>query len=383
VLIVVLHEAGVETATLFTGSAVVGAGLGLALRDTLGNFVAGLVFQWQQPFQLGDWIQFDDKPHHIGKVIEINWRETKVVTLDEAELTLPNGTLAVAYIRNFTKPQEWSRRSLYVTAPYDVPPHRVQEIIRGAIADSFGVLAEPPPSVVTYNFSERGIEYWVRFFTTEFGRRDRVDGEARDRIWYALARHGIRIPVATHEVRMTPLPPPPPEPVAERRARRERLLRQIDVMGVLPDECVQNIAERAREVLYGPGEKVIRQGEPGQSLYLIEEGEVVITAANNGQAPVEVSRLRAASFFGEMSLLTGAARAATVTALTECRLLEVDKAAFQAELTCHPELAEQLGAVLAERQRVLAERLHGSDSARAAEKQKDFFEQIREFFALS
>ncbi len=383
VFIVVLHEAGIEGSTLLTGSAVLGAGLSLALRDTIGNLVAGLIFQMQRPFQVGDWIQFDDKPHHVGKVTEINWRETKVITLDEAEVILPNGTLAIAYIRNFTQPEQWSRRSLYVMAPYDVPPNRVQEIILDAIAGSFGILRQPPPSVVTYSFTERGIEYWVRFFTTEFGRRDKVDGEARDRIWYALARNGIEIPVATHAVRMTPLPPPEPEPLELRQVERERLLKQIDVFSVLPEDCLKRIAARAREILYGQGEVVIRQGDAGHSMYLIEEGQVVVSAAMNGQPTVEINRLGAAEFFGEMSLLTGAVRSATVATASQCRLLEVDKAAVKSEMECHPELAERFGKVLAERQRALTKRLTDPDINAPPEPKKDFFQQIREFFSLT
>jgi small-conductance mechanosensitive channel len=114
---------------------------------------------------------------------------------------IPNGQLAQASIRNFTKPDRWSRRSLFVVTPYSVSPQRVQKIILEAIRGSFGVLDSPAPSVVTNAFTDRGVEHWVRLFTTEFDKRDRVDGMARDRIWFALARHGIEIPVATHAVR--------------------------------------------------------------------------------------------------------------------------------------------------------------------------------------
>jgi small-conductance mechanosensitive channel/CRP-like cAMP-binding protein len=382
VFLSVLHEAGVDASTLFTGSAVVTAVLGFALRDTLGNLVAGVTFQLQKPFQVGDWIQFDDEPQHVGQVTEVNWRETKLLTRDEVEVIVPNGTLATATVRNFTQPQPWSRRSLFVHVPYEVPPNRVHAIILEALADSWGVLAHPAPSVVTRAFTERGVEYWVRFFTTAIGPADKVDGEARDRIWYALARSGLDMPVATHAVRLTSLPAPEPELPADRLARRDQLLRQVDVFAVLPEECVRQVAGRARELLFGRGEVIIRQGEPGQSLYLIQSGEVVVTAAANGQRPIEINRLGPAAFFGEMSLLTGATRAATVTARTECRLLEVDKAAFESVLRAHPELAEEIGRVLGERRRVLSARL-ADQEAPHQEPRRDFFQQIREFFALT
>jgi len=227
--IFLLYESGVNAGNLFTGSALVTAALGFALKDTLGNVFSGLAIHAEHPFEVGDWIQYDQNQAHIGRVVEINWRATKVITLDEAYVIIPNGQLAQASIRNFTKPEPWSRRSLFVVTPYDVPPQRVQAIILAAIKGSFGVLEHPAPSVVTNAFMERGVEHWVRLFTTDFDKRDRVDGMARDRIWYALARHGIEIPVATHAVRLTPLPPPavePPDAAIDRRtagrARRAR-----------------------------------------------------------------------------------------------------------------------------------------------------------------
>jgi len=95
-----------------------------------------------------------------------------VVTLDKVYVTVPNSELARAPIRNFTKPERYSRRSIYVVAPYEVPSETVREIILDAVADAWGVLKNPPPSVVTNDFNERGVEYWIRVFTNEFGKRD-------------------------------------------------------------------------------------------------------------------------------------------------------------------------------------------------------------------
>ena len=69
------------------------------------------------------------------------------------------------------------------------------------VCSSFGVLDNPVPSVVTNDYIDRGIEYWVWIFTTQFGQRNRVDGMGH--IFFALARNGIRSPVSTHQVRMT------------------------------------------------------------------------------------------------------------------------------------------------------------------------------------
>ena len=156
-----------------------------------------------------------------------------MITLDLAYVIVPNSQLAQASIQNFTKPDPWSRRSLFIVAPYEIPPQRVQSIMLEVVRGSFGVLDSPAPSVVTNNYIERGIEYWVRIFTTEFGQRDRVDGMARDRIFYALARNGIRIPVSTHLVRMTQLLAHVEEPQGNIGSERAMRLRSAGVLGML------------------------------------------------------------------------------------------------------------------------------------------------------
>lgn len=327
-----------------------------------------------------DWIQYDGNPAHIGRVVEINWRATKVITLDEAFVIIPNGQLALASIRNFTKPDPWSRRSLFVVTPYGVPPQRVQAIILEAIRGSFGVLEQPAPSVVTNAFTDRGVEHWVRLFTTEFGRRDRVDGMARDRIWSALARAGIEIPVATHAVRMTPLPPPESEPPAAATARRAAALGQVGLLEPLGTETVGRIAAASAERVYAAGEPVIWQGAPRGSMFVILAGRVEAVAREGDGPPVRLGELAAGDYFGEISLLTGQPRVATVTALEETRLIEVGQEVFREVLARRPELVEELGRVLEERLAARGRALAGAAAAPA--EAPDLFRRIREFFAV-
>jgi small-conductance mechanosensitive channel/CRP-like cAMP-binding protein len=378
--VAVLYESGVNAGNLFTGSALVTAALGFALKDTLGNVFSGLAIHAERPFEVGDWIQYDQNTAHIGRVVEINWRATKVITLDEAYVIIPNGQLAQASIRNFTKPDRWSRRSLYVVTPYDVPPQRVQAIILDAIRGSFGVLEHPAPSVVTNDFKERGVEHWVRLFTTEFDKRDRVDGMARDRIWYALARHGIEIPVATHAVRLTELPAPAPEPPDAAVERRIECLEQVGLLEPLRAELVHQLAVENADRVYAAGEQVIRQGDPGESLFVIMGGRVEVTAREGDTPAVKLAVLGPGDYFGEMSLMTGAPRVATITALEETRLLEVGKASFRGIVAAHPELVEQFGTLLRLR---LAERTQAiAGVERATPEIQDIFQKIRDFFVV-
>jgi CRP-like cAMP-binding protein len=127
------------------------------------------------------------------------------------------------------------------------------------------------------------------------------------------------------------------------------------------------------------GDAVIRQGDAGNCLYLIESGEVVVTARQGDGPDVEVARLAAGSVFGEMSLMTGEPRTATAAAVGECRLLVFDKPAVEPILLAHPELAERISQILVERQAALRSRLADGPT----EQRRNVLRRIREFFTLS
>jgi|SRR5579859_1692725 len=387
ILLATLRSIGMEPGSILTTSALLTAAVALSLQETLGNLVAGLSIQVQRPFDVDDWIQFDGEKTHIGRVIEINWRATKVITLDDVEVIVPNATLAKAPIVNFTKPTRASRRNLYLSVPADVPPHVVHAAILEGLVGATGVLREPAPSVVTNAFADGNVEYWVRFFTDAFHRRDLVDGASRDRIWYALRRIGVTPASAPNRaVHMQ-------EVSAAARARdeqaaleRERALRNVDFLAALPEASQRELARAGGTRLYVEGETIVKQGERSAELFVVESGEVVVQSDG-----VEVARLGPGKFFGEMALMTGEPRSATVVARGTCRLLVIDAASMRVVLESAPELAEAVSRVIVERQAGLGEaEAEGAESRRRAaagpasteERRSQLLGRIRRFFSL-
>ncbi|HUG68047.1 MAG TPA: mechanosensitive ion channel family protein [Pirellulaceae bacterium] len=380
-----LNAAGVTLTSLVTGSALVTAAIGLSMRDTLGNLFAGLAIQMQQPFEIGDWIQFDQHLFHIGEVLEINWRATKVLTLDQVEVIVPNSELAQAPIRNFMKPHGYSRRSIYVVAPYHVPPRQVHQLILEAVGGAWGVLEFPAPTVVTSDFNDRGVEYWVRIFTDRFDKRDAVDGGVRDRIWYAFHRNGISIPSPLRHVQLE-------EVTHEKRGQEEatridqnkKVLRGVEFLKVLPDGAIEQLAQAARRHLYAHGEIIVRQGDEGSELFILTRGEAAVTATNAEGTSVEIGRLGPCKFFGEMACMTGERRSATVTVTKDCETYIIDKDAFKPILEASPELAETMSEILATRRAEIDQRsaeVSGNGES-SYPRRGDLLDRIREFFSL-
>lgn len=143
---------------------------------------------------------------------------------------------------------------------------------------------------------------------------------------------------------------------------------------------IDRLAEENEERVYAAGEPVIRQGDPGDSLFVILRGRVEVTAHQGDSPPVRLATLNEGDSFGEMSLMTGEPRSATVTPLVETQLLEVGKESFRRMLAAQPDLVHQLGAALQQR---LYERAQAmADVDRASPESQDVFQRIREFFAV-
>jgi small-conductance mechanosensitive channel/CRP-like cAMP-binding protein len=385
-LLVALRTAGVDPSSLLTTSALLTAIVGLSLQDTLGNLFAGLSLQAQQSFKVGEWIQLDKEGQQLGQVVEINWRATKLRTSDNAELIIPNGQLARSVIVNHSRPTRPSRRSVVISVPYEFPTRTVQELILRSLANLPGVEQTPEPVVLTYGFADFGIQYQVRYFVSEFDRRDPIDAMVRDRLWYALNRAAMPMAMPNHRVQMEQLSSDGQDLVHDRSLQaRARAIRSIDFLKDLPDEAIRTLASEARTELYESGEVIVRQGDHGEELYLCLVGELVVLHAPDDGQRQELARLGRGGFFGELSLMTGAPRTATVQAVTPCELVVIGKHAFSEILENNPRLAELITQRLAERQAQLhaLDRVSPEAKRISVEDEKGaLLKRVREFFGL-
>jgi small-conductance mechanosensitive channel/CRP-like cAMP-binding protein len=385
-LFVALRTAGVDPSSLLTTSALLTAIVGLSLQDTLGNLFAGLSLQAQQSFNVGEWIQIDKEGQQLGQVVEINWRATKLRTSDNAELIIPNGQLARSVIINHSRPTRLARRIVSISVPYEFPTRTVHELIVRSLANLPGIAPTPEPVILTGGFNDFGIQYQVRYFVQEFDRRDPIDAMVRDRLWYALNRAGMPMATPNHRVQMEQLSGEQQRTAQDRSLQaRARAIRSIDFLKDLPDAAIQTLAEEARSELYEPGEVVVRQGDQGDTLYLCLSGELVVLHTPERGQRHEVARLSHGGMFGELSLMTGAPRTASVQAVSPCELLMIGKAAFSEILASNPDFTELITQRLTERQAMLLalEKMSPEDRRSSVEDQRGaLLKRVREFFAL-
>ena len=320
VLVLVLIASTFLSQQLLTTSAVSAVVLGFALQDTLGNAFAGLAIQSEKPFHVGQWIKVTD---YEGRVTEVTWRATKLRTKAGTLVILPNNVVSKEAITNYSEPTAPVRTFVEVGAAYQAPPNQVKAAMLEAVRHCTRVLIAPEPDVVLVSFDASAITYRARFWIDDFAADELARDQVRTAIYYAFQRHGIEIPWPIQIEYSREWKEPEPR---ERAEEIERVLGRVDLFAALPAEFRREMALSASSVVYGAGETIVRQGDPGQSMFVIARGVVRVVIEPAG---TEVARIDAGGYFGEMSLLTGEPRSATVLALGDVEVIEIGADLFR------------------------------------------------------
>ena len=371
---------GLELAAFLATSAGVGAVVGLALQDTLGNLFAGIALHTEAPFRVGDWVRVGDRD---GRVEQVSWRAVRLLTWDSDLLTLPNNEVARHALLNYSQPRRPHSRFVIVQAGYAAAPNEVMRAIRQALSQVDGLLSDPAPGVRILNYRDYAIDYEVRYYFQGYEDYRRLEGELYRLIWYQFRRSSIEFPYPTRTVHLHQAEPPPAAP--DRVARLERTLRTIDLFDPLTDDELRQAAARFKILHFSAGERVIEEDTPGDSFFLLELGQVTVSKSVGG-ASRALARLGPGEFFGEMALLTGERRTATVTADSDVSVYVLDKAGFQDVLARNPAIAVDISHLLAERRDALS---HVQDEATlpfrtpaSAGAKQDLLNKIRNYFGI-
>jgi small-conductance mechanosensitive channel/CRP-like cAMP-binding protein len=370
----------VELTPFLATSAVVGAVVGLALQDTLGNLFAGIALHSEAPVHVGDWVRVGDRD---GRVEQVSWRAMRLRTWDGDTLTVPNNEVARHAVLNYSHPRAPHSRTIAIGVNYHTPPNRVIGVLR-KVLEQVGLPADPPSSVRIVGYHESAIHYEIRYYFAGYEEYRRFESELYRLIWYHFRRHGIEIPFPVRDVFLHRA-----APAVESREtpaeRLERALRTVDLFRPLSDEELRSVMARSRPLHYAAGERVIEEGSPGDSFFIIDQGQVMVSKRMGG-ADREIARLMEGQFFGEMALLTGERRSATIEAATDVDLFMIDKPAFQDILAANPTIAVDISTLLSERRDALT---HAQDDLTAplptpgeGELKNDILGRIRAYFGL-
>lgn len=361
---------------ILTGSAVLTGVLALSLQETLKNLFTGLWINTERIVAKGDWVKISDRE---GQVMDVTWRTTRLLTRENDYIYLPNRFLAEGVLENYSYPVSLHVVDVDIDAGYHEPPNKVKKILKDIANETSSVLGKPEPEVWVTNFTDFSIRYRLRVWVNDFQLAPYARSEVNSKIWYAFRRNNIEIP---YPVRVNY------QREEEKVSDEEAImyaLKGLEFLSPLKKEELTRISVYSRFEVFGAGEIIVRQGDSGDTCYLIRSGSVEVVLRDDAGGEIFIAALKAGDFFGEMSLLAGEPRTATVVAREDTACLVITSQGFQNVFIENPSLAENLSELLARRSGELNEIKGLAQSERAeAEKaaQKNIMKKIKRFFKV-
>ena len=326
---------------LAVSSGVVVGVVGLAMQGTLGDLISGITISLDRPYKIGDWISLPND--RVGRVVDITWRSTRLLSRNNTIHIIPNSVAARETIENLSAPDESFGVGFHVSITHDIAPVEVRRLLLQAALGSEYVLQDPPPVIRLLDGGKRPFVYLVFVHFRDYQSLYLGTDDVFSQIWTHLDHAGIRPAAVGQDLSLVR-----GHAATFRQLDVSRVLAGIPLFVGLQEEEIESLCRHGRRQAFAAGTQIISEGDPGQSLFIVLGGIVRITRQNDGET-VTIRELGLADFFGEMSLLTGEPRSATVFAVTECHVLEIDKSVIQPLLINRPELVDDLAEVIARR----------------------------------
>ncbi len=372
-IVAVVFEQPISGMIATSGVAV--AVIGFALRNMIADVFSGIALNLERPYRTGDWVEV--APNVIGRVEEINWRATRLITRDHTSLVVPNGLIAGSRFVNFSYPEPHYRANIHLSLDAAVPVEQAKRVLLAAVLGCPKVLAEPRPQAQLEGVDERGVAYVIRYWVAEFS----ADAACRDAVLAAIMRElgqaGLAPAYPKREVALGRRSGrPAPVGLAEQLAR-------LPLFGDFAADEIAHLATAAQPRHFAEGQAVVQAGAPGGSLFLLSEGALDVWGEDG---TVMLDRMLPGQVFGEISLLTGQPRTASVIAATDAVAFEIRKEDLEPILQGRPELAEELAKLMVRRQQANRERLLSAAARRDLPRDPaadDLLHRLRVFFGLS
>ncbi|MEM7563103.1 MAG: mechanosensitive ion channel family protein [Pseudomonadota bacterium] len=366
------------TGALVSSGIVLGV-IGLSLQGTISDIFSGVFISLERPFRIGDWIVTEDD--RLGKVIEIDWRATRLLSFNNTVFVVPNSKMANSIIENRAEPDALYGHYFYVSMSPEAPVGLVRRVLLEAVLSSPYVQSDPPPSVRLAKANQRPYQYLVYVYFENYEASWRGNGDVQIRVHEYLKRAGLNVSGESRDLRYsktTALPDDEP-PI-------QQLLADIDLFQGLSEDELEILSRGVRTNRFRPGDMIMNEGDEGDSLLVITAGLVLVTRNNPMGKQVSVTRLGIGQCVGEMSLLTGRPRSATVEAVTDSEIVEIPKDAVNGLLEERPDLVDELARIMTERraaEELVTDRDLGQVNAMTLQDIADRFgRRIRRFFHL-
>lgn len=290
--------------------------LGLAVQSTLGDVFSGIVLNATKPFRVDDWIRVDDIE---GKVIEIDWRSTHLLTSEGSMAVIPNAMAAKTRIVNYSRPDHFHSVTLSIELSTRLRPSLVLDSLEKALLGCRELLAQPKPSAVVVKSGLRIVEYEVTGYVKSRDRRAAVRNQLFDLIHRQLAS------TDTRQDQQRPA------------TRQSAVLNTVNALRMLSDADRAQLQEHMHLSAYAAKDIVLAEGVVPEALYIIESG-IISVSLQRSDGWLEVGRMGPGELIGETGFVDASPTLGRFCAYTDCMIYRIDKADLEPWLAEHPEL---------------------------------------------
>ncbi len=371
---IILQTAGINLSSLAVVAGVIGIGIGFGLQYLSSNFISGVVLLFEQTLKVGDYIEIGELK---GVIEKISIRSTILRTDDDLFVIVPNQRLIEHNTVNWSYRGHTCRIHIPITVATDTDLLVLTEALLTVARHEPHVLQNPSSEVRFQKFNRDSLEFELLAWINDPDANETIRSSLNFRIAYEFKERGIKVPLPTHEIafrdyEMIPsvvnaFPFPNQNLASEINASSSSaittnssdsntknlrdLLRKISYFERCTDVELFALIARGYRKHFDICEVICQENEPSEEFYIILSGVVEIFSERNNQV---IATLREGEFFGEISLLMGTPRTATVRALTsDTVLFVVERQQLQKLLSEYKELGEQIAVKLSERQQVL------------------------------
>jgi len=306
--------------------------LGFTLQNTINDFFSGIIIHMEKPFSIGDFIMLNntrlgDEPL-IGKVNSINWRTSRLQKTDGTMVIVPNNQFTKMVVTNFMLPEEKSRIELEFCVGFEYETERVINILLTALYSVDKILKDPKPKVKVPRTSSDGVIYQVRFWLLP---SEISPGRGRDNVNQAVIKYldyaGISLANERTEIYYAPIK----DRDAKIRGKKKKLIRNVPIFKSLSSENLHFLCDQLERIHVKSGETIVQQEDLGDTLFVISEGHSSVYVKTDTEVDEkQVGKLGPGQFFGEMSLVLGEPRSATVKTDSDCYVYKISKETMQA-----------------------------------------------------
>ncbi|MDX1977964.1 MAG: mechanosensitive ion channel [Pseudanabaenaceae cyanobacterium bins.68] len=356
--IIFLQTIGVDLSSLAVFAGVLGIGFGLGVQNFTSSFVSSLVILFEQTIKVGDYIEVEGL---AGTVEKISIRSTLIRTVDDIFVIVPNLQLIANKTINWSYGGHKVRIHLPIVIAYHSDPLLVTEALLEAARSDSRVMSQPEPEVWLKGMGEHGLQFDLLVWINQPELSMPIKSTIYFRLEQELRLRQIEIPFPQLDLhikerqRSAHIKPKPTEDTSAHKFTRRslaELLRQVTYFQDCNETQLRSLIASGYRQTYQLGEFICHQDEPSNEFYIILSGSVQVISMPTGQILAELSK---GEFFGEISLLMGIPRTATVKAIAPTTVFVIGKRHLQQLMQNYPQFSEQIALKLSERKQALIE----------------------------